>query len=164
MVSTFGIYACYGALLMHVLPFILPVCFSFKNKSKDNAFTWSSWVSLPGSIAVQVSIRCNHINLSIAAVALLSPNFLKHSIKLYCVIKYTYAIILSSDSVINSGVITCTVLLTVGSKCTMFDHVVAWSLSSFVMPAYCLASNTVLCTCTSPSCRKVVLGVYESYS
>ncbi len=110
--SSLGIYVCCGSPLMHALPLILLVCFSFKNKSKDKEFTQSTHVSLVGSIVVQVSITCSCINSSIAAGAPLVPNFLKPGFKLHCVIKYDDTFISSLDSVINLGSIVCTDLPT----------------------------------------------------
>jgi hypothetical protein len=107
------------------------------------------------TILLLSSIPCHWIGTMGRCQNFLSPGF-----KLYCVIKYAHIFILSSDSVMSSASILCTVLSTFGSKC-MIDDVVACILSSLVIPAYCLASNTLLCIPTSPSCTKFILGARD---
>ena len=81
--SSFGMYARCGAWLMHALPLIFPVRFSFRNSSNDSVFIVSSLLSFVASITVHVSITCSCVSLSMAACCPFAPNFLRPGFKLF---------------------------------------------------------------------------------
>jgi hypothetical protein len=43
----------------------------------------------------------------------------------------------------------------------MINNIVVCILSSRVNPVYCIVSNVLLCICTSPSFRKLILGAHD---
>ena len=157
--SSLGMYVRCGTPFMHARPLTSPVLFSLRNMSDESACIYCSLDSLLTSSGVQVSIMWSCVSSLTAAVAPLAPNFLRPGFKLYCVIMYAHTIISSCDVVHNFGSIACVVSSIVGS---IGNVVVASSLSSLVIRVRGLASSTLLCTRTAPSCRNVVRGAYVS--
>ena len=101
--SSFWMYALCGAPFTRALPFTFPFCFSLRNMREDSALVFSILDNLQGSSGINVSTTCSCVSLFLAASTPGCPKRLRPALRLYCVNRYLYTAILSSNWAISSG-------------------------------------------------------------